>query len=214
MNTAYVTEKLTLFFQEYPAAGYPKNEVVLQEGSTSEFFYFVESGAVKMSRVTSKGTNLILHTFFPGSFFSLLSLISNESNEYDFITLLPTTLRKVPQSELITFLQHNNDVLFELQIKLLKGLNGLLKRIEQSTSTPAYSQVASLLLYFSKHLSTELPKMTHQEIADWLGLSRENVSIQMKKLENDGLIELRGHQIIIPDSEKLKIAIDQHTSVM
>jgi CRP/FNR family transcriptional regulator, cyclic AMP receptor protein len=205
--------KLVSFVQQFPAVGHPKNDTVLTQGSKSEYFYFVEEGAVKMSRVTNDGKNLILHTFFPGSFFSLLSLVTHDSNEYDFITLLPTTLRKIPRNELLTFLQHNNDALFDLQLRLLKGLNGLLKRIEQSASLPAYNQVASLLLYFSKHLSTELPKITHQEIADWLGLSRENVSIQMKKLESDGVITVLNHQVHIPNGEKLAMVAQTLTVI-
>lgn len=208
------TSKLSQFFHHFPLSEYPKHHVVLAADEQNEFFYYVETGAVKMTRMSKSGKNLILHIFFPHSFFSLLCLLTKDVNEYDYITLVPTTLRKVPKAELIAFLKTHNDEMFELQLRLLSGLQGLLNRIEQSSFSSAYNQVASLLIYFSNHLADEDENnsqhtqtlqvmITHQEIADWLGLSRENVSLQMKRLENEGLIRLQKHLIEILDHKKL-----------
>ena len=89
----------------------------------------------------------------------------------------------------------------DLQLRLLQGLQGLLLRTEQGTFLGAKDQVLSLLYYFAKHFSKEKNekvlsvKITHQEIADWLGLSRENVSIQMKQLGREGSIQIKDHFI-------------------
>jgi CRP-like cAMP-binding protein len=202
--------ELSSFLKDYPVETYPKNSVVLAAGDDSDFFYYLESGAIKMVTVSEKGRALILHMFFPNSFFSLLTLVSQNINEYDFIALVPSTIRKIPKFELINFLKQHSDVLFDLQLRLLKGLDGLLERIERSSLTSAYHQVANLLIYFSRHfseptvssdqLSKKLKiKITHQEISEWLGLSRENVSIQMKLLENNGYIQTNAHFIEIPN---------------
>jgi len=208
-------EKIDTFFKQFPTSTYPKDQVLLSMGEPVHYFYFIETGAVKMTKITEAGRNLILHIFFPKSFFSLLSLVSHDINAYDFITLMPTTLRKVPRAELLTFLQTDNDVLYELYLRLLKGLTGLLNRIEQSSLNPAEMQVSSLLVYFANHFSEpdlesssklrQLSlKITHQEIADWLGLSRENVTLQIKALEAAHLIKIKDHRIKIQDFEKLR----------
>lgn len=212
------TTKIETFFAQFPAAGYPKAHLLVAAGSKNRFFYYVETGAVKMSLTSPTGRNLVVHIFFPGSFFSLLTLVSEGINEYDFITVVPTTVRKVPISELQLFLESHNDVLFDLQLRLLKGLQGLVKRLEQATLTPAHQQVANLIVYFATHFAeNELSQkkdqrqltihITHQEIADWLGLTRENVSLHMKVLEEKGLISMQDHLIKVPQLAALKNVI-------
>lgn len=211
-NANQVYEKIEVFFRQYPTKTYPKNELLIVAGSQNSDFYYIETGVVKMSLVSTEGKNLILHLFFPKSFFSLLSLASEGMNNYDFITLRQTTLRKIPRKELVDFLTNNSDVLSVVQTRLLKGMEGLLKRIEICSLSSAYKQVASLICYFGRHFidpeqtthNKRLTiKITHQEIADWLGLSRENVSIQMKLLEKNGVITTHRHLIEITNPDEL-----------
>jgi len=207
------SQSIEVFFQAYPKKTYQRDELIMSSESSCDFLYFVESGAVKMTKTSSQGQTLVLHVFFPASFFSLLSLLNTTPQAYDFITLTQTTVFRAPKAEVMTFLKDNNLAMLQLQERLLQGLAGLLQRLESVALAPAYNQVASLLLYFAKHFSSAsepnnqvsqlLIKITHQEISQWLGLSRENVSIHMKHLERDGLIQSESHLIKIIDREKL-----------
>ena len=213
--TAQTKNKIDSFFTSFPNQQFKKGATVLYADSSEEYFFYIVEGAVKMMTTSRKGQSLVLHIFYPGSCFSLLSLINNGVNKYDFVTLLPTSLHIVPKKQLLSFLEKHNDVLFDFNQRLLQGLQGLLNRIEQSAFIPTYNQVAGLLLYFSHHhgksndpqnlAQQEITlRITHQEIADWLGISRENVSIQMKQLERDGFIRSDKKLFKIIDSEKLK----------
>jgi CRP/FNR family cyclic AMP-dependent transcriptional regulator len=183
------------FFQQFPQEKFEQNQVIClsTDPVQNEYFFYIESGATKMVTTSREGQNLVLHIFQPRSCFSLLSLIDKGHHKYDFIALVPTIVRKAPQEKVIAFFKQNPEVLYDFHLRLLQGLQGLLNRIEQSVFVPAYNQVAGLLLYFAKHFgdgSTTIKiKITHQEIAEWLGLSRENVSIQMKQLEREGLVK-------------------------
>lgn len=206
-------EKLHHFFKQYPEFKFAPNQTVLAAGSANTALFYVEEGAIKMSKTIPGGKNVHAHICFSDSFFSLFSLLNNDANQYDFITITPATVRRVPKTELVSFLQANNDVLFLVQTRLLRGMQGLLKRIESGTLTDAHSQVASIISYFAKHfLDTNNSivssprisvRITHQEIADWLGLSRENVSIQMKQLEKDAVIKMDKRRIVITNPTRL-----------
>ena len=207
-----IDQKIQAFFQKFPAKSYPKGEVVLHAGARGNLFFFVETGSIKMMITSAQGQNLVLHIFHSDSCFPLLNLV-NDKNIYDFVTMVPSTIRTVPQQELVSFLHENVDVLFEFQLRLLKGLQGLLHRTEQTAFVPAYKRVANLLLYFARHFSehsaSDAQKMieihiTHQEISEWLGLSRENVSIHMKQLEHEGFIRKKENLVEIMDIEKLR----------
>lgn len=207
-------EKLDTFFKQYPTSTYPSGTLLLAADEKPYFFYYIESGAVKMSFSSKAGQNLVLHIFFPKSFFSLLTLIDESVNKYNFISLTNTTIRKIPKTELISFIQADNEVSYDLNLRLLHGLSGLLKRITSVSLGDAKMQIAGLLVYFSSHFAESKPqsddstrisiKITHQEIADWLGLTRENVSIQMKNLEKEKFIEIDQRFVIILNLQRLK----------
>ena len=207
-----IQEKLQNFFQKFPIQTYSKDHVLLRSGSVEKYIYYIESGAVKMTTTSKDGENLVLSIFYPGSFLSMFFLIDEGKNAYDYSTVIDCQLRKIPLPEFLKFLQENNDVLFELHTRLLRGVQGLLRRIEQTHFVPAYNQVAGLLLYFARHFGERIRvHITHQEISEWLGLSRENVSIQMKKLERDGLIRKNDSLIELLDVEKLTQLSDPHS---
>lgn len=205
--------KITQFFTQFPTEIFSKNEYIIRTGQKNDYFFYIEKGCAKLSTTSGSGQTLVLSILYKGSCFSFLSLINQDINRYDFSTILPTTVRKVPKQDLLNFLSENPDVLAEFNIKYLKAIQGLLNRIEQSAMVSAYSQVAGLLLYFADHFSEKNSstnqrlleiKITHQEISEWLGLSRENVSIQMKQLERDGYIRKTEKFIEITDVTKMK----------
>lgn len=208
MQEPTLSTRLEAFFQQFPVTGFTKGELIISAHSEINHFYFIETGAVKMAKTTKDGKKIIFHIFFPRSFFSLLSLIDSSRSNYDFITLVPTTVRKVPKSELLAFFKNDNESLLDLQYRLLKGLQGLLWRIEQISLNSALTQIASLLYYFARHFGDEEHKfvipITHQEIADWLGMSRENVSIKMKELEKSKVIAVNDRRIEVIDESALK----------
>ncbi len=211
--TIPIESELQTFVKKYPLESFAKNQVLIQAGTTLDHFFYLESGCIKMWFTSSSGQNLVLHLFSPGSCFSLFSLINRSVNRYDFVAILPSTVRKIPYDDFLNFEKQNPAVLFEIQLNILRGMQGLLLRTEQSVFLTANQQVAGLLLYFGRHFAvpksaTEAKKIslrvTHQDIAEWLGLSRENVSIQMKQLERSGLIRRSSNLIEILEPDKLK----------
>lgn len=211
----YSSTKIYDFVTQYPVVTFAKGKTIIAAGETNPPFYFVEEGTVKMQKTTLNGQIIILHLFLPKSFFSLITVALPATQEYDYISLTPTVVRKIPQLDMIAYMQHNHDVSYDIMIRLLKGMQGLLRRIESANTGHAYNQVASLLVYFSEHFSDKKVtkrtrkslislRITHQEMSDWLGLSRENVSLQMKELEKNGLISFNSSLIEIPNLDNLR----------
>lgn len=217
---AVTSEKYQAFFTGFPQRLLAKNDLLLKAAEPVDHFFYVEFGAIKMVKTTHQGRQLVLHIFFPGAFLPLLAL-NTQVNHYDFMAVIPSSVRVVPRPDLTRFLQSDISIQVDLQERLLRGIAGLIQRIEQLSLTGAENQVASLLLYFAKHFAqpgsaTTQPQLainiTHQEIADWLGLSRENVSLHMKKLERRGLIETDDRLILIKDKAKLTQLAEAETT--
>ena len=126
--------------------------------------------------------------------------------------MTPVELTKAPKEELLGFLRANPERLMDLTTRLLVGLNGLLVRIEHLLSKDAYHKVASAVFLAGKRFGrkegkgkvvVELP-LTHQDIADLSYLTRETTSLEMKKLEKQGLVGKKNRLLIIKDMKKLR----------
>lgn len=207
--------QLDTFYLQYPTQEIAASTVLIQSDELTPSFYYLESGSVRMSSTSATGQHIPLHVFYPGSCFSLLSLIPNPPSELEFTTVTKVSVRKIPRQDFIDLLQNDAQISYSFMINVLSGSSGLLKRIEQNVSANAHQQVAGLLLYFWKHhpelsnISEKTVKITHQEIADWLGLSRESVTLQMSKLTKAGVIGRHENLLTILDTSTLqKIAED------
>lgn len=203
---------MAAFCQKFPLVTWKAGHAIIEAGKQPSTLYYLTEGSVKMASTSSLGNTVTLHMFYPGAVFSFLSFVSND-NTYDFTAVTDVKAHTVPYAEMTRFLQTNADATLVMNLKLLKGLQGLLHRIEQSVFVSAYYQVAGILHYFARHSgestideqdsSLITTKITHKDISEWLGLSRENVSLHMKQLERDGVIARKGRHIQITNPTEL-----------
>lgn len=186
---------------------------MIHAGEVPATFFYIERGCIKMTALGAEGQDVPLHIFYPGACVSLLFL-SEATVPYDFVALNEVQVRLIPRAELEGLLANNSAISLWFLRQMTKGMGGLLKRLERQLTLDAYHQVASVLLYFARHRQdlkrAEAPvKITHQVIADWLGLSRENVSIQMKKLEAAGYITRDETGAIVPQPSALTSLVNE-----
>ena len=209
-NSQTAQHLLTKFVENFPLQSFEAKSSLILAGKTPEVFYYLVSGCVKLSQTSVNGRVSNLHLFYPNSCISLLTLLPEKDQVFDYVTVTPVQVHKIPRTLLLTFLENQPEVsLFFLQ-KSMAGMKGLLERVSSAQSLDAYQQVANLVFYYAKHGSTkkdghpDLSLMpSHQEIADWLGMSREHVSIQMKKLENAGILQKSTHGYDLKNPELL-----------
>jgi CRP/FNR family transcriptional regulator len=150
-----------------------------------------------MSVSAANGKTVVLHLFFPGSLFPLLSLAGQDQQHYELEALTPIEVRMIPFAVFQKQLKSHPELSYLLLTRLAAGLDRMTLRLQQNLSNTPQQQLASLLLYFVRHQehstnSSPLITITHQDLADWLGLSRENVSLQLGKLVAQGILKT-GH---------------------
>ena len=123
----------------------------------------------------------------------------------------PVELELAPRNEFVKFIKENNDVLFELTVRILIRLGGLIERMNYLVFGNAYNKVASIISICAQRFG-DLERagivigvpLTHKDIANLIGVARETVSIEIKKLEKEGILSFKGKHIIVKDQKKLK----------
>lgn len=120
-------------------------------------------------------------------------------------------LQQAPRDEFVKFVKANGDVLFELTSKILIRLGGLIERMVYMVFGNAYNKVASIIAICAERFGYPDKEgvvidvlLTHKEIANLLGIARETVSIEIKKLEKLGIIGYKGRYIVVRDVKALR----------
>ena len=133
-------------------------------------------------------------------------------NKYYLEAMTALELEMAPRDEFIRFVKANGDALFDLTSRILIRLGGLLSRMEYMVFGNAGNKVASIISICAERFGHKnvsgntvvgVP-LTHKDIANLIGVVRETVSIEMKRLENEGIIGYDGRHILIKDSRKLR----------
>jgi len=183
----------------------------LHAEDTPQGVYYLKDGYVRLFSVSDLGKELSLNIFKPGSFFPMTWAIADVPNRYFFEALTDVAVLRMPKDEVVEFLKREPDILLDLTRRILVGLEATLARIQYLISGSASEKVAATILMLGKRFGKAKNKkvaitlrITHKDIANFAGLTRETASQEIKKLEEKGLIEQKHQHLLIRDVQKLQ----------
>lgn len=211
-DQANVKSDLTSFFASFPKQSFPAGHMILSPDDTLRDVYFLAAGRVKMFVYSESGSQVVLHILGPGSYFPLSLLFGGRPvNMYYHQTFSPVVVYRCPAEEATAFFRKNPAVVSSLASRLWQGIEGLSRRLETGLTQPVPVQAVRLLVYLVKHFGEKgrngnvmLCGFTHQEIADWLGTTRETVSLQMEQLKRKRILDYRMGTITVHSLRRLE----------
>jgi CRP-like cAMP-binding protein len=207
-----ISEKISTFFSQRKIQTYKKGEMILLPDDPIVDVYYVYTGFVRLYCELSDGKELTLNIFKPGSYFPMFLVLDNTPNVQYFQAMTTTKLAKVPKDDVVQFLKGEPEVLFEFTRRLTIGLNGLITNIQYTLFGPVHTRIVSALLFFARRFGKnlvdgsvriELP-LTHQDIANVVGIARETASLEIETLVKKKLIIDVKKYIVVPNISLLK----------
>ena len=203
--------KLNNFFSKFKKYHYKKGEVILRGGDSPQGVYFIDKGYVKDYSISKEGEELMLILFKPEDFFPMQWVFNNKPNDHYFEAMTAVELWRCPKEDFIAFIEANPEIFFELTSHIVLRLGGIMQRMEYLAFGNAYQKVASIIMICAERFGEkegttiiiQVP-LTHRDIANFLGLTRETASIEIKKLERKNLITYRGRHLVVKDISGLK----------
>lgn len=205
------TQHLAGFFSNRSTLSYKKNEVILRDDTPPPGVFYLKKGYVRDFSISRDGEELTLVIFKPGDFFPLQWVINNKSDFHNFEAMTAVELSRVSKEEFVAFLKKDPEVLFTSIQEILARLGGLMDRMEHLVFGNAYERVASILLIFAERFGQKEDKsilipipISHRSIASLVGMTRETVSVEMKRLEKKGLISSKGRFVYVKNIEQLQ----------
>ncbi|MDI3519602.1 MAG: family transcriptional regulator, cyclic receptor protein [Caldanaerobacter sp.] len=188
-----------------------KGCIIFTEGQKGGAIYFVKTGKIKISKISSVGKEYTIKIMEEGDVFGESTLFIG--GEY------PATAEAIEDSEILEL--RNKDIedliLKDTQIALsiikilAKRLKYIAVVIENLALRDSVGRTASILLTFARERGISTKEgilveidLKRQELANLAGTSRENITRILSQMDRDGIIKLGKDKILIKDLEELR----------
>lgn len=180
---------------------FSKNTIIFSEGDEGSNLYLVLSGRVKVFLSDDEGKHLDINFHGPGEYFGELALLGCNQRTASVITMESVKLAAISKKIFQEFLKAHPEKAYVIIQGLCKQLAALTDNIKSLALMDIYGRVARLLIRSSEESDNGekviKERLTHQQIADQVGSSREMVSRIMKDLNTGGYIDTVDKKIVI-----------------
>ena len=175
------------------------NETILDFQKYIKNIPIILSGSVKVLSEDNQGKEITLYHIKPGEscVASILGALNNSSSKVKAITLEETEILVIQPTRMQQLIKEDPDW-FSFFIQLYQTrFEELLDAVTNAGFKQYDERIYTLLSKRAELLKTKVIVITHQEIADEFGTSREVVSRVLKKLETEKKLALTRGKILI-----------------
>jgi len=184
--------------------------MLFSEKDPAQGVFVVLEGEVKLSINSSDGRRLILRIAKRGEILGLDSALSGQASEMTAETLYPCKIARIARRDFLSFMARHPEA-YKIVTEELGRQIGMacaqLRTVALSSSAP--EKLARLLLDFSQNgHTTELGtrfrfSLTHEEIGEFIGTSRETVTRTLSAFKTRHLVDFKGSTLTIPSKTAL-----------
>ena len=194
------------------ATAYPPGAVLFVEGQIPRGIFVICKGTVKLSINSPSGRTMIVKLAEAGEVLGLSASISGKPYEVTTETIDPCQVNFVKREDFLKFLKDDADVCFKVAEQLSDKYHNACKEVRSlGLSQSAAEKLASLLWdWSSKNGEATIPeprlklRLTHEEIAQMIGTSRETVSRLFADLKKRHIVQSKGSTLLILDMAALR----------
>ena len=194
---------------------YPKGTTIFEKGDPGEALYFVKEGMVKLASHSGRGTETILHLLPPGAVFGEI-LLSEQRRAFTALAETDAVVSVLPRHTLIQLLAS----VPAFSMNFIRLLSKRLAKVEMEFAgfghTWSYHRLAKVLLELGAEHGVQTPKgtalslhLTHEELANLIGTTRETVSTQMSRFRRMGLIRREGKTLLLNVPRLVKLTREE-----
>ncbi len=184
---------------------YPKHATIVEEGLPGDYMYVIREGRVKVTKASEDGREKIMDFLEAGNFFGEMSLLDMAPRSASCETLEPARLLALSRNDFLDLLRRSPD----LALAVIQVLTLRLRETDEQASSMSFLRVKERTMGLLSRMAKELddsgrrltPTLTHQQIADMIGTSRETVTRVVKQLKEEGWLDQRGKRYIVPDED-------------
>lgn len=205
-------DQLLNISQIMESVSYDKGNMIFTEGNNGDTLYFIYEGKIKLYKYTKDGKEQILHILSNGDFFGELNLLKNSAYNFNAKTITDCKVCTLTNEQFKNIIIERPEISIKVLEVIAERLSNMEELIQNLATNDIDSRVAYLLSELCENYGVkdngntiliELP-ISREDMANYIGISRETMSRKLKKFEEEGIINLIGaKKIIVIDKEIL-----------
>lgn len=191
-------------------SSYPANYVLYSEKEESRGIYIVLEGEVKLSINSNDGRRLSLRIARKGEILGLTAALSGQPYEMTAETVFPAKLYPIGKREFLGFVMRHPEVYQVFSEELTREFTMACEQLRTvGLSSSAPEKLARLLLEWSESGQAVEQgvkfrfSMTHEQIGEFIGASRETVTRTLSTFKSRRLVSFQGSTLTIPSKAAL-----------
>ena len=197
------------------SATYPKGATLFVEGQASRGVFILCNGHVKLSTSSADGKTLILRISEPGDLLGLPATISGKSYEVTAEVIEPTQANFISRTDFLNFLREHGDAALRVAQELSETYQSAFAEMRMiGLSHSAGEKLARFILDWTAEYTAEKGviktrlTLTHEEIAQMIGASRETVTRLFADFKKKQLLQIKGSTLIVKDKSGLQKMVE------
>ena len=176
---------------------YPKGQIILYEGDVPTDLFIIKSGIVKVHDIDDQGNEKILHLVkTPAMFPMVFFLGGNDQTKSFYTTVTDAEIYVIPKSIVEEKMRANSELSMFMMHWFSREIHEVLVRLSSLEKTNTRDKLIAALKFLGVHHCKD-PKgnwrrvtfpVSHQLLADMIGVTRESTTMIMKELQNEKII--------------------------
>ena len=191
-------------------SSYSGEAVLFVEGQPSPGVMVIVSGKVKLSTASADGRIIVVRMAGPGEVLGLSATVVGRACELTAETLEPTRVKVISRESFKQWLRAHPELAFQIAQELAEEYNNTCQQLRSMLLTHTATQrLARTLLQLVRNAAPGKEarvqfSLTHQQVAEMIGSSRETVTRLLSGFRHRGMIEIEGSTLVVRDREALR----------
>jgi CRP/FNR family cyclic AMP-dependent transcriptional regulator len=192
-------------------AYHPKGTVLFVEGEPSRGVFILCSGRVKLFTSSAGGKTMILRFAHPGEILGLAGTLTGEGYEAWGEATQRTQTRFVERNRLVDLMRRDGELAVQIAMQLGESYRSAIAGVRAMALSRSADQKVAIFLLDWCESNRPFPEeavarfiVTHEEIAQVIGTSRETVTRVLSGFKRKGLIRWKGGNLVLTDRPALE----------
>ncbi len=193
---------------------FSKGRLIFQEGEQGNGFYIVNTGKIKVFKLSFEGKEQILHIYGPGHTFGEVPVFEGKSFPASAMAIENSSILFLPRDAFVDLITTTPALSMNMLADLSKRLRAFTIQIENLSLKEVPARLAAYILtLYTEQKSSQISGLNNEQmvtlpiskaqLANLIGTTPETISRIFKKMADAQLIAVKAKEIFISDIEGL-----------
>ncbi len=205
------------FIAGYHVKKFRKGEIILVQGEVPPHAFVLKKGIVKTYNLTTQGEEKPISFDLVGEIFPVAWTFNKiRYAPYYYEAFTDSELYCVPKDDYHHFMKTSPEATYDMFNKFVDRYVNFQMRVNALEQSKAATKILNTIHFLCLHFGRDLKKnlvqiqlpLTQQDLANFMGLTRETTGIELKKLQKRGVLTYRRQNYLVK-TDRLNELLDE-----